>query len=61
MGKYLRKCKVCGRYTMTKTTCPDPNCGGETFIVKSPKFSIQDKYGKYRRKFKIEQEYLKDL
>lgn len=54
MGKYLRKCKKCNRYTMNKEKCPYPDCDGETTIVNPPKFSIQDKYGKYRRIFKKE-------
>ncbi|MBD3229180.1 MAG: ribosome biogenesis protein [Candidatus Lokiarchaeota archaeon] len=52
MGKNLRKCKKCGRYTMNREECPDPNCDGKPRPVNPPTFSIQDKYGKYRRKFK---------
>ncbi|MHA1269724.1 MAG: RNA-protein complex protein Nop10 [Candidatus Helarchaeota archaeon] len=52
MGKFLKKCKKCGRYTMKEDLCPDPNCGGETVTVNPPRFSLQDKYGRYRREFK---------
>ncbi|TFF89192.1 MAG: ribosome biogenesis protein [Promethearchaeota archaeon] len=52
MGKNIRKCKKCGRYTMNKKQCPEPTCDGETKNVNPPSFSIQDKYGAYRRKFK---------
>ena len=54
MGKLLRKCKVCGRYTINKETCPVSGCGGETIPVGPPKFSLEDRYGKYRRAFKKE-------
>ncbi|MHA1229197.1 MAG: nucleolar RNA-binding Nop10p family protein [Candidatus Helarchaeota archaeon] len=54
MGKLLRKCKVCGRYTINKEICPVSGCGGETIPVGPPKFSLEDRYGKYRRAFKKE-------
>ncbi|NVM28424.1 MAG: RNA-protein complex protein Nop10 [Candidatus Helarchaeota archaeon] len=50
MGKLLRKCVECGRYTMIESTCPQ--CGGKTVNPQPPKFSITDKYGKYRRELK---------
>jgi H/ACA ribonucleoprotein complex subunit 3 len=42
----LRKCEKCGLYTLKVDVCP--HCGGS---VKSPhpaKFSMDDKYRKYR-------------
>ena len=54
MGKFLRKCNICGRYTMNTDICPEKNCNGKPIPVNPPRFSIQDKYGKYRRKFKKE-------
>jgi len=42
----LRKCEKCGSYTLKEDVCP--HCGGP---VKSPhhaKFSMDDKYRKYR-------------
>jgi H/ACA ribonucleoprotein complex subunit 3 len=42
----LRRCERCGTYTLKKDNCP--KCGGS---VKSPhpaKFSMDDKYRRYR-------------
>lgn len=39
---------------MNKEKCPYPGCDGETSQINPPRFSIQDKYGKYRRIFKKE-------
>lgn len=47
MGKLLKKCVACHQYSLTKEICP--NCGGHLRIAAPPKFSPQDKYGKYRR------------
>ena len=56
----IRKCVVCGAYTLRQDKCP--YCGGP---VKSPhpaRFSPEDKYGKYRRilKFKLAKENNKE-
>uniref|UniRef100_A0A7C4BB78 Ribosome biogenesis protein Nop10 n=1 Tax=Thermofilum pendens TaxID=2269 RepID=A0A7C4BB78_THEPE len=53
MGKrgLLRRCSLCGRYTLREDHCP--YCGGP---VKSPhpaKFSPEDPYGPYRRRMKL--------
>ncbi|MCS7104552.1 MAG: RNA-protein complex protein Nop10 [Thermofilaceae archaeon] len=45
----LRKCKACGVYTF-KNKCP--SCKSEVHIPHPPKFSPEDKYGKYRRMMK---------
>ncbi|MHA1266793.1 MAG: RNA-protein complex protein Nop10 [Candidatus Helarchaeota archaeon] len=50
MGKLLRKCIECGRYTMNEEKCPQ--CGGKVVNPQPPRFSLVDKYGKYRRKLK---------
>ena len=42
--KQMRKCKVCGGYTLEGR-----HCGAETASPHPPKFSIDDKYAKYRR------------
>ncbi|MFQ5997745.1 MAG: RNA-protein complex protein Nop10 [Candidatus Bathyarchaeia archaeon] len=42
----LRKCTTCGEYTL-KSRCP--KCAGRTSIPHPPKFSLDDKYAKYRR------------
>jgi H/ACA ribonucleoprotein complex subunit 3 len=52
MPKLLRKCLECERYTLKKDLCP--YCGGKLSIPYPPKFSPEDKYGEYRRKYKME-------
>ncbi|MFW9834364.1 MAG: RNA-protein complex protein Nop10 [Candidatus Thorarchaeota archaeon] len=47
---HLYKCSKCGRYTLEQKKCPE--CGGAVISPRPPKFSPQDKYGKYRRKAK---------
>ncbi len=44
----ILKCEVCGAYGI-KETC---SCGGKRVDVRPPKYSPEDKYGKYRRKEK---------
>ncbi|RLF96757.1 RNA-protein complex protein Nop10 [Thermococci archaeon] len=46
----IRKCFLCGTYTF-KQECP--KCHSQTYYPKPPKFSLEDKYGKYRRKLKL--------
>jgi H/ACA ribonucleoprotein complex subunit 3 len=41
----MKKCKSCGEYTL-KDNCP---CKGEVGVIYPPKYSPEDKYGKYRR------------
>jgi len=41
----LRYCKRCDRYTL-KPICPI--CGGQVKIPHPAKFSLDDKYGKYK-------------
>ena len=48
----MMRCKVCGAYTFKDTCC------GRTVSPHPPKFSPDDKYGKYRRQVK-EEEYRK--
>jgi H/ACA ribonucleoprotein complex subunit 3 len=42
----MRKCVSCGIYTF-KDFCP--KCNQKTVNPEQPKFSPEDKYGKYRR------------
>jgi H/ACA ribonucleoprotein complex subunit 3 len=42
----LRRCKECNRYTLNKNTCP--KCGGGVELPHPPKFSMDDKYRKYK-------------
>ena len=43
----LKKCAECNRYSIAPSICPV--CGGDLRVAAPPKFSPQDKYGKYRR------------
>ncbi|WP_202318436.1 RNA-protein complex protein Nop10 [Archaeoglobus neptunius] len=47
----MRKCPNCRRYTL-KETCP--KCGAQTYMPIPPRFSIEDPYGKYRRRLRRE-------
>ncbi|MEE0939074.1 RNA-protein complex protein Nop10 [Methanobrevibacter sp.] len=51
MNMKMNKCPECGIYTL-KDACP--KCGGQLKVIYPPKFSIEDKYGKYRRILKKE-------
>lgn len=51
MKMKMHKCNSCGIYTL-EDKCP--KCGGELNVIYPPKFSIEDKYGKYRRMLKKE-------
>ncbi len=42
----MRKCVVCGRYTLARDRCPV--CGGEVRVPHPPRFSPEDKYLRYR-------------
>lgn len=52
MNWLMRKCKNCGRYTLTRDKCP--YCGGELEIPHPPRFSPVDKYVEHRLKMKLE-------
>ena len=52
MPKLLRKCAECGRYTLKTDVCP--YCGGKLTMPYPQRFSPVDKYGDYRRRYKIE-------
>ena len=49
--KAILKCGKCGKYTM-KDACV---CGGGCLTPKPAKFSLEDKYGSYRRKAKADE------
>jgi H/ACA ribonucleoprotein complex subunit 3 len=49
MKSLLYRCYNCNIYTL-KEICP--NCQGETTNPAPPRFSPEDKYGKYRRLLK---------
>ena len=46
----ILKCENCGKYTMNEACA----CGGKSLTPKPAKFSIEDKYGYYRRKAKLD-------
>ena len=45
---HILKCKSCNSYGLVK----ECSCGGTRVNPKPPRYSVQDKYGKYRREFK---------
>ncbi|MGB9725649.1 MAG: RNA-protein complex protein Nop10 [Fervidicoccaceae archaeon] len=47
----MRKCTVCGRYTLEQERCP--YCGGQVRIPHPPRFSPDDKYVSYRIRARI--------
>ena len=49
----IMKCASCGSYTLAQKC---QKCGGRTVHAQPPKFSPEDKYGKYRRMMKKEME-----
>lgn len=50
----LRKCVQCGKYTLSQEKCP--YCGGQVRVPHPAKFSPQDKYAKYRRALRVQEE-----
>ena len=54
MPKIILKCVNCGKYTL-KDKC---ECGGKALDPRPAKFSIEDKYGYYRRLAKKEKWFL---
>jgi H/ACA ribonucleoprotein complex subunit 3 len=50
----IRKCTVCGEYTLHVDTCP--RCGGALRNPHPAKFSPDDKYSRYRLALKKENE-----
>jgi H/ACA ribonucleoprotein complex subunit 3 len=52
LPKLLRKCVACGKYTLKTDACP--YCKGKLIMPYPPRFSPLDKYGEYRRRYKME-------
>ena len=48
MTKYLKKCKECNRYNLLNPQSKCKYCGGQLINPHPPKFSLIDKYAKYR-------------
>jgi len=53
---HILKCRECGSYGL-KEKC---SCGATRVKPKPPKYSPEDKYGKYRREYKEEQKESKE-
>ena len=51
MKSLIFRCKHCDQYTLSMVC---PNCQNRTINPAPPRFSPEDKYGKYRRKLKME-------
>ena len=49
MNRKINKCMDCRYYTMNEKC---PNCRGKAVSPHPPKFSPEDRYGKYRRQLK---------
>ena len=49
MKMKMKKCRSCGEYTIQESC---PYCEGTVGVVYPPKYSPEDKYGKYRRLLK---------
>ena len=45
------KCKECNRYGLLNPESKCRFCGGQLINPKPPKFSLTDKYGKYRLQY----------
>ena len=52
MASHIMKCPVCEKYTLQETCS---SCRHPTLRPLPPKFSLEDKYGKYRREVKKEE------
>ncbi len=52
MNREILKCPKCNTYTM-KESCP--KCNEKTLSPKPARFSLEDKWGKWRRQAKKEQ------
>ena len=48
MVKHLKKCEACSRYGLSNPNEICRKCGGTLLNVYPPKFSLVDKYAKYR-------------
>ena len=48
--KKIRKCGKCGAFTLSMKC---RKCGGGTRTTNPPKYSPEDKWADYRRKFKL--------
>ncbi len=52
MNREILKCPKCNTYTLMESC---PKCGEKTLSPKPARYSLQDKWGEWRRKAKKEQ------
>jgi len=60
MTKYLQKCKECNKYNLQNPESKCKYCGGDLINPYPPKFSLTDKYAKYRIEY-FKEEFKKRL
>jgi H/ACA ribonucleoprotein complex subunit 3 len=58
MAKHILFCSRCKKYTLN-SSCPE--CNSKTVLPKPPKYSPEDKYGKFRREVKGDEYKEKNL
>ena len=58
MAKHILKCGTCDAYTLSEECS---NCNSKAILPKPPKFSLIDKYSRFRRETKKEILKKKDL
>lgn len=58
MKSLIYHCKMCDQYTLNPIC---QKCGEQTTHPAPPKFSPEDKYGKYRRQLKKERQLNKQM
>jgi rRNA maturation protein Nop10 len=51
MTKYLQKCKECNKYGLFNSESKCKYCGGQLINPQPPKFSMTDKFAKYRLQY----------
>ncbi len=51
MPDLLQKCKECQKYALANSESECPYCKGQLINPRPPKFSLTDKYAKYRREY----------
>lgn len=64
MTKLLFKCDNCGEYALRNPDMKCKICGGNLKNPRPPKFSLNDKFGKYRKIFfkkEYDNKYNKEL
>ncbi|MCD4844046.1 MAG: RNA-protein complex protein Nop10 [Methanosarcinales archaeon] len=58
MGLHISKCATCSIYTLNDHC---PGCGNRTINPRPARFSLEDRYGKYRRLMKVQSQKGQDI